>query len=239
MISFVNCIKLMGDYEHYHERLRDYIESITNQCTIPYEIIVVEDINEKNTKFVRDHFSTEYFNHNNITHIEYNASYPNPHNYNMIEAFTKNVGIYRAKYDYICVTNCDITFDTTFFAFLHTIRPNIFYRFIQYEKDYLGNETCINPALKDKLQWTLYHIARKSGDIMLLDKANWYKIKGYPENTVWVHSDLIVCKVINNNRIPIEIPPHVKIYTLPQVRNYTEQPYELQKTMEYFDVCNF
>jgi len=238
MISFVTSIKLMGNYENYHERLRDYIESICTQCTILYEIIVVEDINEKNTKFVRDYFSEEYFKNCNVIHVEYNVTYPNPHHYNMIEAFAKNVGIYKATYDHICVTNCDITFDSTFFTFLPTIRPNIFYRFIQYEKDEAGNEKCINPALKNKSQWTLYHIARKSGDIMLMDKANWYKIKGYPENTVWVHSDLIVCKVINNNHIPIEIPSDVKIYTLPQERNYSEQPYELQKTMEYFDVCN-
>jgi hypothetical protein len=229
----------MGGYETYAIQLKNYIESITTQCSVPYEIIVVEDINHKNTSFICQHFSPDYFKERNVIHIEYNATYPNPHNYNMIEAFTKNVGIYTAKYNYICVTNCDITFDATFFAFLPTIRPSTFYRFIQYEKDEAGNETCINPALRDKSQWTLYHIARKSGDIMLLDKANWYKIKGYPENTVWVHSDLIVCKVINNNRIPIEIPSHVKIYTLPQVRNYSEQPYELQKTMEYFDVCNF
>jgi len=228
----------MGDYENYYERLRDYIESIFLQCDVAYEIIVVEDINEKNTKFVRDFFTTEYFNHKNVNHIEYNATYPNPHNYNMIEAFTKNVGIYTAKYNYICVTNCDITFDATFFAFLPTIRPSTFYRFIQYEKDEAGNERCINPQLRDKSQWTLYNIAHKSGDIMLMDKSNWYKIKGYPENTVWVHSDLIVCKVINNNRIPIEIPDNVKIYTLPQVRNYSEQPYELQKTKEYYNICN-
>ena len=93
MISFVTSIKLMGDYENYHERLRDYIESICTQCTIPYEIIIVEDINEKNTKFVRDHFSKEYFKHRNVIHVEYNVTYPNPHHYNMIEAFAKNVGI--------------------------------------------------------------------------------------------------------------------------------------------------
>jgi hypothetical protein len=238
MISFVTCVKLMGGYETYAERLKDYIESIYTQCTIPYEIIVVEDINTKNTKLIRDCFSNNYFKDRNVIHIEYIASYPNPHQYNMIEAFTKNVGIYDAKYNFICVTNCDITFDSTFFTFLPTIQPNIFYRFIQYEKDETGKETCINPALKDKTQWTLYHIARKSGDIMLMDKQNWHKIKGYPENTVWVHSDLIVCKVVNNNKIPIEIPPNVKIYTLPQERNYTEQPYELQKTLEYFNVCN-
>jgi galactose mutarotase-like enzyme len=40
-------------------------------------------------------------------------------------------------------------------------------------------------------------------------------------------------KVINNNHIPIEIPSYVKIYTLPQERNYSEQPYELQKTLRY------
>jgi hypothetical protein len=237
MISFVTCIKLMPGYEHYYLYLQNYIESICSQCNIPYEIIVVEDINTKNTKFVYEFFTPEYFKERNVIHVEYDAIYANPHNYNMIEAFTKNIGIYSAKYDYICVTNCDITFDSEFFKFLPTIRPSVFYRFIQYEL-HGKEEICINPKLKDPKNWTLYEISRKSGDIMLMDKQLWYKIKGYPENEVWVHSDLIVCNVVNNNNIPIEIPPHIKIFTLPQERNYTEQPFELQKVKEYFNVCN-
>jgi hypothetical protein len=228
----------MFGYEHYDERLRDYIESIASQCSVPYEIIVVEDINLKNTKFVSQCFTPEYLKEKHVIHVEYNAVYPNPHNYNMIEAFTKNIGIYSAKYDFLCVTNCDITFDSTFFTFLPSIKPSIFYRFIEYELQG-KEEVCLNPNLKDPSKWTLYEIARKSGDIMLMDKQLWYKIKGYPENEVWVHSDLIVCKVVNNNRVPVIIPPHVKIFTLPQDRTrYSEQPHELQKVTEYFNVCN-
>ena len=236
MISFVTCIKIMAGYEDYGLRLQAYIESI-QKCSLPFEIIVVEDINDKNSVLLKTLFSDEYCTKNRVKHIEYKATYPNPYNYNMIEAFTKNKGIYTAKYDFICVTNCDITFNSQFFSFLKSIQPNVFYRFLQYEKDDF-TETCINPELKDKTKWTLNAIAHKSGDIMLMDKVNWHKIKGFPENTVWVHSDLIVCKVVNNNGIPVVVPPKVKIYTLPQVRNYKEQPYELEKTMEYFNVCN-
>ena len=118
MISFVTCVKLMGGYETYADRLKEYIESIYTYCTVPYEIIVVEDVNNKNTSFISNYFSPEYFKEQNVIHIQYNAIYPNPHNYNMIEAFTKNVGIYKAKYDFICVTNCDITFDLSFFNLL-------------------------------------------------------------------------------------------------------------------------
>jgi hypothetical protein len=226
----------MTGYEDYGVRLQSYIES-ANQCTIPFEIIVVEDINQKNSVLLKTLFSAEYFKEKHVRHIQYQAKYPNPHNYNMIEAFSKNIGIYAAKYDFICVTNCDITFNDAFFPFLKTIQPQVFYRFLQYEKDNV-NETCINSDLKDKSKWTLNAIAKKSGDIMLMDKTSWYKIKGYPENTVWVHSDLIVCKVVNNNKIPVVVPPQVKIYTLPQIRKYSEQPYEIEKTLEYFNVCN-
>ena len=236
MVSFVTCIKIMKGYEDYGLRLRSYIESV-NQCTLSFEIIVVEDINTKNSVLLETLFTEDYFKQHHVRHIQYQANYPNPHNYNMIEAFTKNVGIQAAQYDFICVTNCDITFNYAFFPFLTTIQPNVFYRFLQYEKED-ANETCINPDLKDKSKWTLNAIARKSGDIMFMDKLSWNKIKGFPENTVWVHSDLIVCKVVNNNKIPVMVPPKVKIYTLPQVRSIVEQPYEIEKTMEYFNVCN-
>ena len=76
MISFVTCVKLMGGYETYAIRLKEYIESITTQCSVPYEIIVVEDINNKNTSFISGYFLPEYFKERNVIHIEYNAIYP-------------------------------------------------------------------------------------------------------------------------------------------------------------------
>ena len=73
---------------------------------------------------------------------------------------------------------------------------------------------------------TVVAMANKSGDIMLMDRDNWIKIKGFPENIYWVHSDYIVCRVVFNNKIPgIVVQEPVKIYTFlpdgiqPIVRN--------------------
>ena len=72
-----------------------------------------------------------------------------------------------------------------------------------------------------------------------MDKSSWSRIKGFPENEVWVHSDLIVCKVVYNNRIPVQVLESA-IYTVGQTREYVAQAFELFKTYEYYDsvVCN-
>jgi hypothetical protein len=93
--------------------------------------------------------------------------------------------------------------------------------------------TCINPELADPAQWTLKNIAFKSGDVMLMDAASWRKIKGFPENEVWVHSDLIVCLVVNANGLPVVVDADAKVYTYPQERARAEKPFELEKTFEY------
>jgi hypothetical protein len=201
MISFVTCIKLMPGYEDFESRLHLYVESIQTHCKFPYEILIVEDVNEKNIGRIKPI--------NGVQIIEYNATYSNPHGYNMIEAFSKNAGIQAAKYPFICVTNCDIIFTQSFFDYFesNSPTPKTFYRFLEY--DSFEATTPINPIPTNP---TLNEVAYKSGDIMMLDAESWRKIRGYPENEVWVHSDLIVCKVAHNNGFRLEIPP-VRIIT--------------------------
>jgi hypothetical protein len=170
----------------------------------------------------------------------------------MIEAYAKNVGLKAAKFKYVCITNCDILFNSAFFDLCGRLDACTFYRFIEYEvppvqqwdlstiEGTFAQAKCLNNELLDSKQWNLKNIAYKSGDAMLLDKESWDKIKGFPENEVWVHSDLIVCNVINNNRIPLRIEKDVKIYTYPQERTLVERDFELPKTYEYISrtTCN-
>lgn len=256
MISFVTSIKICRYYENYADRLRDYIENIKLGCDVfdvSYEIIVCEDVCEKNTKLIDTLFDNEFLEKNNTSIVKVLQTYNNPIGYNMIEAYAKNVGLNRAKGEYVCITNVDILFNLYFFKFLkEKLSKGRFYRFLQYEcfNDLSLNygtplvraerniRRVINPFLNVKSQYskdlqnmksldaTIAAIANKSGDIMLMDKDNWLKIKGFPENIYWVHSDYIVCRVVHNNKIPMEvIQEPVKIYTFlpdniqPIVRN--------------------
>jgi hypothetical protein len=220
---------------------------------MPYEIIVCEDVCDKNTKLIDSVLDNDFLERNNTTILKVPQTYDNPIGYNMIEAYAKNVGLRHAKGDFVCITNADILFNTHFFHFVkEKMQKNKFYRFLQYESfnDLSGNyflalhnaeknvRRHINPFLNVTTQYSknlqktnnlnliLSAIANKSGDIMLMDKDNWLKIKGFPENIYWVHSDYIVCRVVHNNKIPMEvIQEPVRIYTFlpdniqPIVRN--------------------
>jgi hypothetical protein len=254
MTSFVTAIKLMPGYEDYAQRLRLYIECIaTHYPNKEYEIIVVEDQSMSNVALVRDYITDAWMRDRNARLIEYNATYPNPHGYNMIEAYAKNVGLHAARFPYVCITNCDLLFNDAFFDLCaNRLEPNTFYRFLAYEtppvaswhlqriERTLPRATCINPKLADSNQWTLNCIAYKSGDVMLMDRESWLKIRGFPENEIWVHSDLIVCTVVNNNRIQLKVDPNARVYTYPQGRNWVAKPFELEKSYKYVKslVCN-
>ena len=253
MISFVTAVKLMPGYEDYQKRLEMYVESIAAHSRVEYEIIVVEDQSGANLRLLRDCFPLEWWAAKGARLIEYEAVYPNPHGYNMIEAYAKNVGLRAARFPYVCVTNCDVLFNAAFFELCASgLQSNVFYRFLEYETPAVaawelagieasfGDAVCINPDLADPHKWSLKTIAFKSGDAMLLDRRSWEKVEGFPENEVWVHSDLIVCTVVNNNRIPLHVPTEAKVYTYPQDRALVEKPFELAKSYEYLErvACN-
>jgi hypothetical protein len=234
--------------------LKVYIECVSEGCrgaSVPYEIIVVEDQCRKNVVLVNDFFEDAWLRDRGTRVIVYHADYPNPNKYNMIEAYAKNVGIRAAAHPYVCVTNCDLFFNREFFSFLRELKPTTFYRFLQYEtlnapaswewktvKHMLSQ--CLNPDLADKSKWDINTVAYKSGDIMLTDKATWDAIKGYPENAFWIHSDLIVCLVVSNNGVPLEVPEKAKVVTYPQPRSYPKADNALENAKKYFSskTCN-
>lgn len=250
MISFVTCIKLGKGYEDYGSRcLRLYVESIYEASLHEkqqqeYEILIVEE--ETTTKLT---LTEEWLSIRRARIIKYAGNYENPHGYSMIEAYSKNVGIREAKYEYICVTNCDIMVDKNFFVEMSSLEHNVFYRFLQYEtfeKVWTTEEglaapcKCINEELLDETKWTLNAVANKSGDIMLMDAASWRKIGGFPENEVWVHSDLIVCKVVHNNGLKLKVNPNVRVLTWPQEKHALGDARAILTSYAYYDAvaCN-
>ena len=247
MISFVTAIKIGPMYEDYMDRLRMYFENISI-CPCIYEIIVVEEQTPETSIYLKDVFTPEELKRYSVNHIPYKPDYPNPYGYPIIEAFAKNIGIKHAQYTYICVTNADILFEN--FDFISFLRPRHFYRFIEYEipipptwtysSQLFIKEKCLNPKLNQLSTCTVQDVAYKSGDCMLLDRNTWNLIGGFPENTVWTHSDYIVCKVVNNNRIPLQIP-HTPIYTYYQpdkVNKITQPELNIVRSYEYAIKCN-
>jgi hypothetical protein len=231
MISFVTCIKLGKGYEDFIHRLSIYMESISTFCKMEHEIIVVEE--ESNGFHVKNVLGEK------VRVVEYTPTYANPHGYPMIEAYAKNVGIQTAKYDYVCVTNADIFFHEDFFANL-VFKKNTLHRYPQYEIP-VPSEWTLEAALKltPEAKWinsclqkmTIQAIAYKSGDIMMMHRDCWNMIKGFPENEVWVHSDLIVCNVAYNNGFSVHVGG--KVFTYEQARSIEEQPHEIQTAMMY------
>jgi len=257
MISFVTSIKLVRGYEDYASRLRLYIECIAQgfllEAFTDFEIIVVEDCCRKNVALVRDFLTDEWLTQRHARIIDYHADYKNPHNYNMIEAYAKNVGLKAALHPFVCMTNCDVLFNQAFFHLCaHDLQPNTFYRFLEYEtvpvtswnlekiQETFSDATCINADLANPQMWNLKTIGYKSGDAMLMDSESWKRIRGFPENDVWVHSDLVVCTVVRNNGLPLVVPTDAKVYTYPQERDLVERDFELTKSMEYLykKTCN-
>jgi hypothetical protein len=250
----------MPSYEDFADRLKVYIDCICDGCSsaeVAYEIIVVEDQCNKNVCRAADRISERWLAERGARILSYQATYANPHGFNIIEAYAKNVGIRAALYPFVCVTNCDLVFDLAFFCFLKTVRAKTFYRFMQYEmacpdewrwhlvkKQLTEPAKCLNPDLRDKSKWTINCIAYKSGDIMLMDKTSWLTIQGFPENEVWFHSDLIVCQVVKNNNIPLIVPAEAKVFTFPQERGSANKVVDgvefMSKAEEYLHctTCN-
>jgi hypothetical protein len=234
MISFVTCVKICTGYEDYVHRLEVYVENIASFMKLPYEIIIVEEKAETFSVDIKGPF---------VRVVQYVPNYPNPHGYSMIEAYAKNVGIKEAKYSYICVTNADVFFDADFFESLRHLRQNTFYRFHQYEvpvplewswacvQKSMEGARWINPKITSG---SIQGVAHKAGDVMLMHRDGWERIKGYPENEVWVHSDLVVCVVVSNNGIRLDVPKG-GVYTYEQSRSFIEQPHEMQTALLYSD----
>jgi hypothetical protein len=240
-ISFITSVKLKGSYVLLQYKLKMYAEQITVNCKklgIDYEIILCEDIDETNEKFLKDVYDENYLLENNIKLLETKHDYYNPFNYCMLESPNKNKGIYNSTGDYLCVTSGDIFMNDRFFIYLKELNKNIFYRFYSYEVEELDIEWsdvnleymkkyCEENTIRsfneqylkaDRL--TLNNIAYKSGDIMLMDRDNWLKIKGFSETLGnFHHSDFVVCGVVCNNKIKVGIVDNgVKIYTLKHER---------------------
>jgi len=198
---------------------------------IPYEILICEDICEKNTEFLKDFFVPQGLIAHNTRLLERKQDYPNPREHNMLESYNKNLCIKESKGKYLCCTSGDVLMNDDFFKILSDLDENSFYRFLSFEvkeldkawKDcdieyithYCKNNTlrCYNDYMRNPT--SVADISYKGGDIMLMSRDWWIKIRGFPENGCFHHTDNVVCHAISNNNIKLNrcLEP-IKIYTL-------------------------
>ena len=234
LVSFITSLKLCAGYIDFKYRIKMYIEQIYKYCTklnIPYEIIICEDIDHKNDELLKNFFNEEYLNKHKVILLERKQDYYNPLKHNMLEAPNKNKAILSSKGKYLCCTSGDILMNKEFFSILSTLKENIFYRFLSFEvkeldiewaeatleyvEEYAIKNTtrCYNERVKQCQHIT--DIAYKSGDIMLMDRKNWIKIRGFPQCGLFHHTDYVACKVVENNKITIVIfNEPIRIYSL-------------------------
>ena len=251
-------MKICKGYSDFGHRIRLYIENITYYCNknnISYEILIGEDIDEKNELLLSNILSNIFLQTNNTRIIQtHQSTYSNPLNYNMLEAPNKNACMYESKGKFLCFTSGDILMNSYFFDFIHDIRENCFYRFLTYAVNvYKENistiklhdalyhcenniERCYNLDAFKSFK-TVWDIAYKSGDIMLMDRNNWIKIQGFPENGYFHHTDSIVCSVVmNNDNISIyKVNLPVKIYSVHHDREHVNKNEEHQKNDTNFN----
>ncbi len=235
-ISFITTIKICETYEWLLDRINLYILCIEKYCemyNITYEILICEQINEKN-KFL---IGNKLLSYKNVKVIELKQNYPNPYNFNLIEAYGKNECLKFANGLFCCMTSADQVFSEDFFVYIkNEIKLKTFYRFATFSTKELNisnlytdkNEIdiilenckknithlCNERCFQDNL--TPIKLGQKAGDVMLLDTESFKKIKGWPETVCFTHMDCAVCFVACNNFQFVVAPKNVCTYTMEQ-----------------------
>jgi hypothetical protein len=248
-ITFLTTIKICKGYEFLIDRIRLYILNIQYYCkkySIPYEILICDNINQKNICKIREKIEDptlgKYIDHQHVKIFDMEQTYPNPHSFNMIESYGKNLCLQNARGIFCCMTSADQLFSENFFRCIKgSLQKEIFYRFatfeipdIQVNIDDLSsvdsfakllaqcdtsNKRLCNPGMFSgpiKMRTHPISLGQKSGDVMLMDTESFRKIKGWPETDCFTHMDTVVCIVASNN-FRCGIPPQeVCTYTFEQ-----------------------
>jgi hypothetical protein len=235
-ITFITTIKICKNYEWLLDRINVYILCIEKYCekyNIDYEILISEQVNEKNIFLIGDKLLSK----KNVKILTLEQNYENPLDFNMLESYGKNQCLKEAKGIYCCMTSADQVFSEDFFIYIkNELKLKTFYRFATFSikeqniSELYNNRNEIDIIL-DKCKNSITHLcntrcfetpvtpvklAQKSGDVMLLDTESFKKIKGWPETICFTHVDCAVCFVICNNFPFIVAPQNVCTYTMQQ-----------------------
>jgi hypothetical protein len=241
-ISFITTIKICDGYEFLLDRINVYILNIQKFCEkyeITYEILICEQIDEKNKFLIGD----KIINNTNVKIIPLEQNYYNPFKYNLIESYGKNACLKEANSKFTCMTSADQIFSEEFFVYIKNLKLKTFYRCATFEIPEINvKEIYETPSEIDNILKTVYSqtertlcnpgcfednlspnkLGQKSGDIMILDTVSFKNIGGWPENECFIHVDTTVCHIIWNNLFNIIVPnQNICTYTMQQTnRNH-------------------
>lgn len=135
---------------------------------------------------------------------ELHKRYKNSAVLDFYQMIAKNVGIRRAKGDWILATNPDVVFSNNLVAYLATMEmdPSKLYRAIRHD---LGTTYVEGTTIEATLDFCRRNVVavHKSrfmglhthacGDFTLLHRDAWYDLRGYPEFDLWsIHIDSVL-----------------------------------------------
>lgn len=106
--------------------------------------------------------------------------------FGLMEYHAKNVGIRRAKTDWICCTNADIIWGIDVFPWFSLLRQNTVYQTQRVDFRWTGERVTAG-LLRDKARCLKFHHddyvpLDGPGDFTLAERSLWFHIKGYDES---------------------------------------------------------
>lgn len=119
-----------------------------------------------------------------VPHAIHEKYCSNPH-MSMMEFFAKNVGIRRAKYDWICVINADILIGLDVRNGLHQLNKKFVYGTNRIDYRWSGRKINKFTFLDGRLMLRIINMCKKHnyiGDFLLAHKDAWFEAKGYDES---------------------------------------------------------
>ena len=161
-------------------------------------------------------------------------SYQNHQKFGLYEYIAKNVGIRRAKGEFILATNPDIIFSDQLLNFLSftNLKKDSFYRtdridyngdidysqlisqnFCSIENSITGKFSYLRREFRDRIIENDRAYPHASGDFWLAHRNIWQELNGYREFTTSSHMDAILCfEAIKKGFSQIVLPSRMNIF---------------------------
>jgi len=180
-----------------NERMQNFIDNLNRQSekfNFPIEIIIV-DWNPPNNKPLLHEVLKGKFRSIIVpggVHKRYGQHKLIP----LYQMIAKNVGIRRARGEFILATNVDILFDDSVISFLSKkkLQKGCIYRAYRYDaKSGVKNvEEAKKNLIRINLSYTDELCTNACGDFQLLHRNDWFRLRGYYEKDVFsIHIDSI------------------------------------------------
>lgn len=241
-----------------NKRTQSCINSLSEQINrfkIPTEIIMVDWNPPPGKKLLHNIIKHKHCHFRSIVvPPEVHNQYSQAELFPLYQMIAKNVGIRRARGEFILVTNVDIFFSNSLMQTLarQNLKKGIIYRAFRYDakpgmrtlKEVQDNLIRINLSYQEEL------CTNACGDFQLLHRSDWFDLRGYYEADLFsIHIDsLFEYHAYYNGRLEYIFRPPKVIYHvehtggwipgIEQSKEYNRMNDEKIKKMSYSDFLN-